>query len=94
MLKYPEGLLTHVSAAGIVAQAQHCADSLGVDLLHQQLDDGLSVCLDQVFALSGEGRGHKVTDLLHCLDYLLLERQVSTKVSYNCSFVINFNVIL
>lgn len=64
--------LTNICTAGIVTESQHCADSLGVCLLHQQLNDGFAVRFNQVFALAPY-RGRQVrAHFLHSLNHLLL----------------------
>lgn len=66
--------LTNKRAAGVIAECQHCADSLGVGLLHQQLNDGLAVGLNQVLTLARQSVGQKSTHLLHSFNHLLLRQ--------------------
>lgn len=64
--------LTNICTASVVTESQHSADSLGVCLLHQQLDDGLAVRFHQVFALATQ-RGRQVrAHFLHSVNHLLL----------------------
>lgn len=70
-------LLTNILTVGTVAERQHRAHSLGVGLLHQQLDNGLSVRFNQVLTLGSQGGGQNGAHRLHSVNNLLLvqERQ-------------------
>ena len=76
----PGGERTDEGAAGVLAQPQHGAHSLGVGLLHQQLNDGLAVRLDQVPALSRQGGGQHGAHLLHRVDHVRLGEEPNTGV--------------
>jgi len=82
--------LTDISTAGVIAESNHGADSLGVGLLHQQLDDGLAICLNQVFTLAGQRGGQECAHLLHSLNNLLLiqDRQVSRTLGATCTNIL------
>lgn len=67
--------LTDICTSGLIAQCQHCADSLGVSLLHQQLNDCLAVGLNQVLTLRGQRFGQICAHLLHSLNHFLLKQK-------------------
>lgn len=67
--------LTDNSPSLLVAECQHGADGLWVSLLHQKLDDGLAVGVNQVLALVAQGGGQICAHLLHSLNHLLLRSE-------------------
>ncbi len=78
---FKEWELTNKCTARVIAECQHFADSLGVSLLDQQLNDGLAIGLNQVFTLCRESIGQVCAHLLHSLNHLLL-RQRNRSVWY------------
>lgn len=66
--------LTDICAAGIVTQSQHGADSLGVGLLNQKLDDCRAISLDQILALGAQSGGQNGAHLLHSLNHFFLQK--------------------
>lgn len=66
--------LTDICAASILAESQHGADSLGVSLLHEQLDDGLAIGLNQVLTLGSQRGGQQCAHILHSMDHFLLKQ--------------------
>lgn len=69
-----EGEPTNVSAVGVIAERQHCAHRFGVSLLHQQLNDGLSIGLNQVLALGIQTGWQVVAHRLNSFNHLLLKQ--------------------
>lgn len=57
---------------GFSTESQHCAHSLGVCLLHQQLNDGFAIGFNQVFTLATPRGGQVRAHLLHSMNHLLL----------------------
>lgn len=74
-----EQQLTYISTVGIIAERQHCAHCFGVSLLHQQLNDGLAIGLNQVFTLTTQSGGQICAHLLNCFNHLLLKPSVKKK---------------
>lgn len=74
-----ERQLTNISTVGIIAKRQHCAHCFGVSLLHQQLNDGLAIGLNQVLTLTTQSGGQICAHLLNCFNHLLLKQCVKRK---------------
>lgn len=69
-----EGQPTNVGALDVVAECQKCAHRFGVSLLYQQLNDGLSIGVNQVLALARQGFWQERAYRLNGFDHLLLKR--------------------
>lgn len=79
-----ERQLTYISTVGVIAERQHCAHCFGVSLLHQQLNDGLAIGLNQVLTLTTQSGGQICAHLLNCFNHLLLKQcQKSASVDFH-----------
>lgn len=85
--------LTDVESAGLFAQAQQHAHRLGVGLLHQQVNDGLAVGLDQVLTLGREGLGQHRAHLLHSGNHFRLPETQEVVWFRNKLYSLKFLVI-
>lgn len=79
-----EGQPTNVGALDVVAECQKRADGFGVSLLYQQLNDGLSIGVNQVLALARQRARQVSAYRLHGFDHLLLKR-TNTMDQHECS---------
>lgn len=65
--------LTDEGMTRITAQPQNAADSLGISLLDQQLNDCLAIGIDQILALSRKGVRQEAAHFLHSLHHFFLK---------------------